>query len=321
VCTQFEYDVAFSFLAEDEGLARELNELIRERAATFLYSERQAVLAGTDGEYSFNEVFLRSARTVVVLYRTGWGTTPWTRIEETAIRNRAYQAGYGFVRFIPLTDPPELPAWLPRTQIWYDLARFGPSGAAAIILQKIADAGAEIRPETAVERAARAQRLVDVAAQRQDFRDSAEGVAAFNEAVEGLFVSIRATAARIGEASSSFRFLIDEGRRTLVLRGDHRTASVDWQLPYLNTLMNSKVWVRWWRGSHSPSFVARGREDHVLDEEEFDFTLDDNGTSAWSRRDDPQRRNYSNEQLADRIVIKLIELIEQTYGPSGDAEV
>ena len=67
MCEPFAYDVAFSFLAEDEGLANELNGLVRDRLATFLYSERQAILAGTDGESTFGEVFARQARTVVVL--------------------------------------------------------------------------------------------------------------------------------------------------------------------------------------------------------------------------------------------------------------
>ena len=34
----FEYDVAFSFLAEDEELATQLNDLLADRLSTFLYS-------------------------------------------------------------------------------------------------------------------------------------------------------------------------------------------------------------------------------------------------------------------------------------------
>src|ERR1039458_4546278 len=93
----YEYDVAFSFLAQDELLATNLNDLLQDRLNTFLYSKRQGELAGTDGEQTFNSVFGEKARVVVVLYRAGWGETPWTRIEETAIRNRAFEHGYDFV--------------------------------------------------------------------------------------------------------------------------------------------------------------------------------------------------------------------------------
>ena len=46
----FEYDIAFSFLAEDEMLATQLNDLLQDRFKTFLYSKQQEKLAGTDGE-------------------------------------------------------------------------------------------------------------------------------------------------------------------------------------------------------------------------------------------------------------------------------
>jgi hypothetical protein len=64
----FKYDVAFSFLGNDEGLASTLNERLRTRVRTFLYSdaERQIVLAGRDGADAFARVFGIESRTVVV---------------------------------------------------------------------------------------------------------------------------------------------------------------------------------------------------------------------------------------------------------------
>ena len=62
----------------------------------FIYSEQQKVLAGRDGEQLFNAVFGEKARVVVILFRKEWGQTPFTRIEETAIKNRAFDYGYDF---------------------------------------------------------------------------------------------------------------------------------------------------------------------------------------------------------------------------------
>jgi hypothetical protein len=70
-------------------LATQLNDHLRDRYRTFLYSRAQEQLVGTDGERTFNAVFEKEARIVAVLLRPEWGHTPWTRIEETAIRNRA----------------------------------------------------------------------------------------------------------------------------------------------------------------------------------------------------------------------------------------
>jgi hypothetical protein len=70
---EYTYDVAFSFLAQDEGLATELNDPLQDRVRTFLYSKKQGEITGTKGERTFNAVFGEQARLVVVLYRAGWG--------------------------------------------------------------------------------------------------------------------------------------------------------------------------------------------------------------------------------------------------------
>jgi len=131
----FKYDVAFSFLQQDEPIATQLNDRLQDRVSTFLYSERQKEVAGTDGEETFGRAFREEARLVVVLYRAGWGETKWTRIEQSAIRARGFEHGYDFAKFIPLEQPAKLPAWLPPTQIYIGLKRFGIDGAAAVIAE------------------------------------------------------------------------------------------------------------------------------------------------------------------------------------------
>lgn len=310
MCEQYEYDVAFSFLAEDEVLAHELNELVRERVRTFLYSERQAELAGTDGENTFNDVFARRARTVVVLYRAAWGTTPWTRVEETAIRNRAFSDGYDFALLIPLDQPPTVPAWLPRTRIWFDLLRFGSAGAAALIEMRVEQAGGTVRPETAVERAARAQRNLEIAAQREAFRNSIQGVADATTARVELFLQVRELADQVSRSSSAFRFMVDEDRYSLILRCGPRSLSIDWSNQFANTLSHSTLLVRFWRGAPTRGPVLRVREPETVRTENFDFTLDDSGVAVWQSRGE-NRRYYTGAQLAEHCITRLIELVER----------
>ena len=57
VTEEFEYEVAFSFNAMDEGIAAQLNDLLSPRLKTFIYSERQREIAGTDGQESFSNVY------------------------------------------------------------------------------------------------------------------------------------------------------------------------------------------------------------------------------------------------------------------------
>lgn len=109
-------DVAFSFNALDEGLATQLNDLLSDRMKTFIYSERQRDIAGKDGQEKFSDIYGKAARLVVVLFRPEWGETPWTRVEQGAIRQRAFDEGWDFTTFIPTVQKPTMPKWLPKTR-------------------------------------------------------------------------------------------------------------------------------------------------------------------------------------------------------------
>lgn len=191
--------MAFSFLGEDEPLATELNDLIQDRPATFLYSKKQEEVAGTDGEQTFGDVFGKKARVVVVLFRDGWGTTPWTRIEETAIRNRGYDEGYDLTVFVPVRPGLALPIYIPKPRLYVDLDRWGPKGAATVIEARVQEAGATPRQETAVDRATRLKRQMDAETERRRFLDSIEGVESALAEVARLFEELSEKAKRIGE--------------------------------------------------------------------------------------------------------------------------
>ncbi len=139
----YKFDVAFSFLNEDEELAYALFNLLSDRLKCFIYSEEQKRLAGKDGEKEFGKVFSIESRIVVILHRKGWGSTNWTRIEETAIRNRGYEYGYDFALLIPLDDF-EKPEWLPKNKIWIGLKRWGIESAASVIEARAQESGSKI---------------------------------------------------------------------------------------------------------------------------------------------------------------------------------
>src|ERR1039457_1349421 len=98
----YKYDVAFSFLNQDEGLARQLSSLFTGRLSTFVNSEQQRELGGKDGVEFFSRVFKSEARIVVVLYRPGWGATQWTRVGSTAIEERFLKQGHDFLLILPV---------------------------------------------------------------------------------------------------------------------------------------------------------------------------------------------------------------------------
>ena len=200
---EYKYDVAFSFLSHDEALATELNDMLQDRLRTFLYSKKQGELAGTDGEKTFNAVFGHETRMVVVLYRSERGQTPWTRIEETAIRNRAFEEGYDFLKFIPLDEPPTVPKWLPRTQLWIGLKRWGVTGGASAIEARVEELGGEPHEETVTERAARLNRSLKFKEGRKQFLSSHQAVKAADNEFEALRTELEQLIASVKASSQS----------------------------------------------------------------------------------------------------------------------
>ncbi|ANM05252.1 hypothetical protein AMC78_CH03183 [Rhizobium phaseoli] len=184
----FEYEVAFSFAAQDEAIATQLNDLISDRLQTFIYSERQKEIAGRDGQEAFSEVYAVKARLVVVLYRATWGQTPWTRVEMDAIKNRSLNDGWDFTVFIPTEAKPSVPPWLPKTRLWVGLERWGAEGAAAVIEARATECGADIREETIKERAARHERKEALRQKQRQFVNSDVGV----NAARGAYASVKA---------------------------------------------------------------------------------------------------------------------------------
>jgi hypothetical protein len=143
-------------------------------------------LAGRDGEEISNSVFRDRARIVVVFCRKEWGQTPFTRIEETAIRNRAFEEAFDFTLFIPTDNSPAVPKWLPKTRLYYGLTRFGLDGAAAVVEQLIQQSGGNPQIETVASRAARFQRAAEFKQDKERFEKSEQVVNAANDAFVAL---------------------------------------------------------------------------------------------------------------------------------------
>lgn len=273
----FLYEVAFSFLEQDHDLAAKLDNLINRRMPTFIYSKKQTEAVGRDGEELFNRVFSLEARTVFVLYSKVWGKTPWTRIEETAIRNRGYKDGYDFVTFVMLdnTAPPD---WLPKYQIWTSFEKWGIEGIAAIVEERVQSSGGSVHQEDALE-------AIDIqikhSQSRSEILESQKGVDLSKEEEGKLFREIEAGVSKI----SSIKLAVSKTDRSFQLRGGGYELIVNWQLNWANSLQYSVLTVRY--GELKPIWERQDRDD--LRREEYDFDLDIKMEPRWKDR---QKKNF-----------------------------
>lgn len=277
----YKYDVAFSFLARDESLALQINDLVQERLSTFIYTDRQQEIAGTDGEKTFNEVFGTQARIVVVFYREEWGTTPWTRIEETAIRNRAYEEGYDFVLFIPMESKQNVPIWLPKTQIWFGLERWGNNGAASVIEARVQSAGGNPKIETTLERATRKQRDLDRKRARKEFLDSDNGVQAAFREVQSLFSQLVELCNEIEQTGYNLERYQPKSEDALFIYCSGITLSLGWGCAYSNTLEKSRLLIRIWSGRVGWPNTVHFNDPAKLHEYLLTFDTEDTVHLGW----------------------------------------
>ncbi len=240
---EFRYDVAFSFHSSDEAVAREINDLISDRLTTFYYAERQREIGGTNGEDSFGRVFGEEARIVVILYRKEWGTTSWTRVEETAIKNRAMtRDGYDFVILVPTVKGVEPPKWLPRNRLWVDLERWGAPGAASVIEARAAELGSIVKQETILERESRMRRNLAAAEARRQFHESHEGPRVAKEQFQLLAAEIERHVAEIVANGCPIPLKTQmDGENCILVTGAKAGLRVAWNGRFANTLRDSEL--------------------------------------------------------------------------------
>jgi hypothetical protein len=302
--TEPTYDVAVSFLAADEPRAVELAEALAGRLRAFVYSERQRELAGREGMSEFTRVFERDSRIVVVLYRQGWGQTPWTGVEQTAIQERGFRKGWDFLIFVPLDDSPP-PEWLPKTRIWFNFSRFGMAGLAAVVEQRFQDAGGTPTVETAIDLAARLRKERDAEAARAHFLATQDGINLAESEISVLFNEIQRLVAEVA-ATISIAFDRRGAEVVWLYRGGH-TVSVHWHREWANTLSDSQLTLAITRGRIGPGNYANRSKPELVSEEPFDFNVDALRHPFWETRKKPRRR-FSSTTLADEVVQRAVRM-------------
>jgi len=303
--TEYKYEVAFSFLQQDETLAQQINDLLQERMPTFIYPEHQLQLAGRDGELLLEQVFGSQARLVVILYRNEWGRNRWTRIEQDAIRNRAFDLGYDFCLLIPLDEPPTTPKWYPKPRIWIGLKRWGIEAAAAVIEARVQEAGGSAREETIVDRSARLQRKIAAAEKRKSFLCSGSACKLADDEANKLYSRIEQLIASI--SNEHIPLIASREHRRIEITCFCFVVQVYWVRSYANTLDHSGLSVRMLKLN-----VAEGPERDMteLRRIEYQFDLNDAEEYGW-RAADLENKFFLTDQLADLAIRMILDRVSE----------
>lgn len=153
--------------------------------------------------------FFEESRVVVVLYREPWGKTPWTGVEETAIKDGCLMHGWQGLFFIMLDGTSVPPAWLPHTHVRFNYSVFGFEGAVGAIKARVLETGGSIAPLTAPRRAELAQQETQYLRERarlrspDSFQIVRQSVSELYAAIEQLCADINASATALIQVTSS----------------------------------------------------------------------------------------------------------------------
>jgi len=303
------YDVAIPFLSADLDIAEKLTDLLRDRMQVFLFTERQGDVVGPDGIARMNAVYGEEARIAVVLYREGWGKKGWTGVEETAIKNRAMEKGWGFLLMVPLEEQPKLPPWVPRENIWLSYPHYGLDAGLPVIERLLEQLRGEVKPVTAATHLAQEARHNAWQKEREAKRGTVAGVTAAKEHVVALFAELQKTVSAEPTADISFKRVGDRAARIWTQAPDHEGTTVTfyWSQSWGNVLSQSGLHVRLWEGyagaaSEGPLAFEDAAE---VGGHEFDFEWSESGQWVWQGRD--TKRSYDTAALAALFVGLLIE--------------
>jgi hypothetical protein len=291
IVQRFRYDLAFSLIGADEPLASEINERIKSRINTFLYSRRQGEIVGQEAVELFSRVFRIEARNVVILLRKQWGSTPYTRIESAAIAERVLQEGTDFLLVIKLDIDAQVPSYVPATRVWLQFHAHGTTGAAAILEQRVAESGVEVRTMTAVERAALHARRTEFHGCRVQYLGSKEGWDAASNSYDQFRLAVlrkrEEIEAHIGRAPviQEDRNVIGQVDRGITLTGERASVMARFHCPYAFTLQGAYLQLTAWEGpAQLPWYVERSRHQ-CIEGLTFHFDYWEGNIGAWKKED------------------------------------
>lgn len=320
VLTQvLKYDVAFSFLAQDLGVAQDLESRLTPGLNTFVYARRKEELLGRDGMDSFSEVFRRDARLSVVLFREGWGHTPWTAFEETAIKSRALETRFSSMMVVRLDDS-EMPTWIPSHQLYVSQGSDTRPEMAAVIRARAQEQGAVVKKLSASEIALKKSRDEYLREAREQRARSHKAPEEIRQELGVLYGEILRIVAEIKAGDANFDIAAAAHNDSCVISSSRQSASLI-LYPIGNTLRDLVLRENRWKGPHglpSPSNPQPGGPHHlgathyrpVISSDDawvwqWEPSVDDGGVIFLNTRDELHR----SADLAEQIVKNHVERI------------
>ena len=316
------YDVAISFLYQDLNLAKALYDELSKGLEVFFFPRNQEDLAGTDGMESMREPFRNESRMNVILYRPSWGKTPWTGVEETAIKESCLDTSYKSLFFFAIEPTRDLPKWLPETHVRFNYADFGLEQAVGAIKARVQERGGQIKPLTPMRKAELLHAEEDY---RRDKGHLLSSEAAIFKEMEALFAEIVKQCDEVnlqGHCAIEHRVHIrpHDVDQSCTIGQDYVSMTVIWHQPYAGSLQHAILAVREFdRQLILPPNHVHFYKPKILKETHYIPDISRTREYGW-RLERGTESFIASKDLATHIVIQLLDLIERDRTGKSDGK-
>ena len=300
--SNYKYDVAFAFLEKDEPLAIQINDLIKDKLSTFLYSKKLENLSNTKPEKTFIDVFERQSKCVVVLFSNKWGTTPWTAIEEKAIRNRVSVEGFDFLLCISLDNPPDTPKYLPQSRIWTGLSKLGVKGAAIAIEELVLSLRGGLKPESKTNTKTEIKIEPQFEVESSKFLESVSGLEIAALELKKLFLAIEAEKNKFQKSDKNFPIIYNRNERKCTVEYGEFSILFYSQTEKSNMLMDLPLYFELQKHDSTSNTL------NILAVEEYHFEVKKVGEYGWIKEVDNDLFISSKKLAEDSIKLLLSQI-------------
>jgi hypothetical protein len=303
------HEVAFSFVKGDLAQAQNFADSLAP-LSTFVYSRKQEEIAGTDGLDSFRAAFRFDSRLNVILLRRGWGETPWTRVEQTAIQDRCLADGWDRLLVVCLDGSPT-PRWIPETNLYLDMQAFPFEQAVGAIKRQVQYLGGKPTAPSPLDAARAIARLAKFDSETKDLFRTPDGIAQADAAVIRIGESLNADLLALAPDNN---WTVNYGRENAgycVVRLQGASVLINWHR-YANTADDCDLTVRIIPAAfETPAerlagkYFMRFGKEHAT----FERIYKAHRTMAHGVCWRCGRDIFTSEQIAGELLTKLIEAV------------
>jgi hypothetical protein len=259
------------------------------------------------------EPFLK-ARVAVVLYREPWGKTKWTRIEETAIKDRCLEVGWQSLQFVMLDKNNAHPKWLPNTHIRFNYEDYGLNQLIGAVKRAVQEQGGVLKQPDALSEARRVQREAEYIADRDAMmRDRAWIEGTVHRSLRETFNKVEELVAQANRDHGFNIVCRANGYQSCIMRSGFMSLGCGWRQPIFNNVGSDPYGDCYLRvAEFSGALLLPGEfamhEPRVLKEHRIKVSVTENRELVWL---DEKEQQIEAERLADRILMILMDLISR----------